>query len=573
MDTPAKVLGQTVRSASEINSELRREFDRTLYTHYGTQSRPDPVLATLFHTLSVQIARVYDEAESVFPATVLDDLVGVLGMPPRLAHPAQTVVHFTRIDQRERITPETELFGAARTGEQVGFAPDESIEIAPTQLVFAAVFEDGRLHAVPGARVPGGPPVPPGSTSLAAWESPPALYLAFRADAQHLGGMGLYVDISADSPAVAAALARSPWQLLDDAGCVWEEGMLRGRPGRGGVQRLSWLDDPAPDDAPDDALSRVLRLDDGVYGGQLWIFPHVPPERRALCTMPAGMDDAARRLLPEGHAAALDEPLAWVRVPLPAGVEGVADAVQRVVVNCVTASNVEVWNEQVLFDRAARVVTLAPEGHADRHVMGILSVIGEAGTPYAEESEVTAPLTHGRYRYRAGELEFRPARGPTGRMDGYAMARLLFCDADRANGMEGGDLRRIGSSLSNATAQVTNLTVTRGGCAPPPFAPARTRFAELLRTRERVVTAADVEVATRAFEPRVRSVRVEGGSELHDGALRRVEVVTAFVDPADFADPEAEVIRLRSQLQRHLQERAILGQQVRVAVELGWGDR
>ncbi|HEY0155229.1 MAG TPA: hypothetical protein VGB92_24665 [Longimicrobium sp.] len=573
MDTPAKVLGQTVRSASEINSELRREFDRALYAHYGTQSRPDPVLATLFHTLSVQIARVYDEAESVFPATVLDDLVEVLGMPPRLAHPAQAVVHFTRIDRRERITPETELFGATRTGEQVGFAPDESIEVAPTQLVFAAVFEDGRLHAVPGARVPGGPPVPPGSTSLAAWESPPALYLAFRADAQHLGGMGLYVDTSADSPAVAAALARSPWQLLDEGGCVWEEGMLRGRRGRGGVQRLSWLDDFVPDDAPNDSLSRVLRLDDGVYGGQLWIFPHVPPERRALCTVPAGMDDAARRLLPEGHAAALAEPLAWVRVPLPAGVERVADAVQRVVVNCVTACNVEVWNEQVLFDRAGRVVTLAPEGHADRHVMGILSVIGEAGTPYAEESEVTAPLTHGRYRYRAGELEFRPARGPTGRMDGYAMARLLFCDADRANGMEGGDLRRIGSSLSNATAQVTNLTVTRGGCAPPPFAPARTRFAELLRTRERVVTAADVEVTTRAFEPRVRSVRVEGGSELHDGALRRVEVVTAFVDPADFADPEAEVIRLRGQLQRHLQERAILGQQVRVAVELGWGDR
>jgi hypothetical protein len=476
-------------------------------------------------------------------------------MPPRLAHPAQTVVHFTRIDQRERITPETELFGATRAGEQVGFAPDEPIEVAPTQLRFAAVFEDGRLHAVPGACVPGGPPIPPGSTTLA-WESPPALYLAFRADAQHLGGMGLYVDTSADNPAVAAALASSPWQLLDGAGCVWEEGMLRGRTGRGGVQRLSWLDDPAPD-APYDPLSRVLHLDDGVYGGQLWIFPYVPPDRRALCIMPAGMEDAARRLLPEGHGDALDEPLAWVRVPLPPRAEGVADAVQRVAVNCVTASNVEVWNEQVLFGR---------------HVMGILSVIGEAGTPYAEESDVTAPLTHGRYRYRAGEMEFRPARGPAGRMDGYAMARLLFCDAERANGMEGGDLRRIGSSLANATAQVTNLTVTRGGCAPPPFASARTRFAELLRTRERVVTAADVEVATRAFEPRVRSVHVEGGSELHDGALRRVEVVTAFVDPADFADPDAEVIRLRGQLQRHLQERAILGQQFRLAVEFGWGD-
>ena len=86
----ATILGPSLRSASEIGSELRREFDRALYAHYGTHSRPDPVLATLFHTLSVQIARVYDEAEHVLPAAVLDDLVGVLGMPPRLGRRARS---------------------------------------------------------------------------------------------------------------------------------------------------------------------------------------------------------------------------------------------------------------------------------------------------------------------------------------------------------------------------------------------------------------------------------------------------------------------------------------------------
>jgi hypothetical protein len=558
----ATILGPSLRSASEIGGEMRREFDHALYAHYGTQSRPDPVLATLFHTLSVQIARVYDEAESVFPAAVLDDLVGVLGMPPRLAHPAQTVVHFTRIDRRERITPETELFGTARTGEQVGWAPDESIELAPTQLVFAAAFEDGRLHTLPGACLPGGPPVPAGSTPLPAWEGPPALYLAFRADEAHLGALGLYLDTAPGSE-VDGALFRSPWQLLDASGCVHEAGMLRARPG---VRRLAWLDEDE-----DDAPPHIPRLEDGVYGGQVWIFPHVPPARRTLCPLPAGMGDAARLLLPDGHADALDAPLAWVRVALPPGLRGVAHAIQRVEVNCVTASNVEAWSEQVIFGRAGTVVSLAPEGRADRHVMAILGVVGEAGTAYAEESDVSAPLAHGRYRYRAGTLEFRPARNPAGRTDGYAMARLLLCDAERANGMEAGDVRRIGTSLANTTAQVTNLTVTRGGCAPPPFAPARVRFAELLRTRERVVTEADVEITVRAFEPRVRGVRVESVAELHDGALRRVEAVTAFLDPADFADPGAEVVRLRGQLQRHLQERAVLGQTMRVAVEYGWG--
>ncbi|CAA9310721.1 MAG: hypothetical protein AVDCRST_MAG68-1197 [uncultured Gemmatimonadetes bacterium] len=560
----ATILGPSPRSAAEIGSELRREFDRALYAQYGTQSRPDPVLATLFHTLSVQIARVYDEAEHVFPAAVLDDLVGVLGMPPRLAHPAQTVVQFTRVDQRERITPHTELFGTTRTGEQVGWAPDESIEIAPTQLVFAAVFEEGRLHALSGARLPGGPPVPPGSTPLPAWEGPPALYLAFHADEAHLGGLGLYLDPAPGT--VADALSRSPWQLLDASGCVHEAGMLRACAGRGGVRRLAWLDGGDEGSPP-----CIPRLDDGVYGAHVWVFPRVPAARRTCCTLPAGMADAARLLLPDGCAEALDAPLAWVRVPLPPGLHGVADAIQRVEVNCVTASNVEVWSEQVIFDRTGCVVSLAPEGRADRHVMAILGVTGEAGTAYTEEADVSAPLGHGRFRRRAGELEFRPARGATGRADGYAMARLALCDAERANGMEAGDVRRIGASLANTTAQVSNLTVTRGGCAPPPFAPARTRFAELLRTRERVVTEADVEITVRAFEPRVRGVRVESVAELHEGAVRRVEAVTAFLDPADFADPGAEVVRLRGQLQRHLQERAVLGQTMRVAVEYGWG--
>lgn len=568
METSGRVLVPTARTAPEIASELRREFDRALYAHYGTQSRPDPVLATLFHTLSVQVARVYEEAESVFPTAVLDELVGALGMPPRLAHPAQTVVHFTRIDQRERITPETELSGTARTGERMVFVPDEAVEAAPTELVFAAVFEEGRLHALSGARVPGGPPVPPGSTPLPRWESPPALYLAFHPDAAHLGGMGLYVEVSAASPAVAAALARGPWQLLDGAGCVCEAGMMRARPGRGGVRRLGWMDEPAPGDAetPD-----VPTLDAGVYGGQVWVLPPVPPERRWLCAAPAGMEDAARRLLPDGHPGALDDPLAWLRVPLPAGVRGVADAVSRVVPNCVTASNMEVWSEQVFFERAGGAVTLAPEGRAERHVMRVVSVSGECGVEYSEEADVAAPLSRGRFRYRAGELEFRPARGATGRTDGYAMARLLFCDAERANGMEAGDLNRIGSSLANATAQVTNLVPSRGGCAPPPFADARTRFAEQLRTRERVVTAADVEIAVRAFEPRVRSVFVEPAAEPHDGALRPVQRVTAAVDPSDFADADAEVVRLRAQLERHLEERSILGQRVRVEIEYGWG--
>ncbi|MEO8225899.1 MAG: hypothetical protein ABI637_00625, partial [Gemmatimonadota bacterium] len=148
MATTPSVLGSASRDAGEIAAELRREFDVALQQRYGTQAQPDPVLATLFHSFATQIGRLYKEAEYAFPLGVLDDLLAGLGMPPRLAQPAQTVVAFTGITQRERLTLETELVGTARSGERFDFVPDDSIELAPTELRFAAVYENGRLTTV-----------------------------------------------------------------------------------------------------------------------------------------------------------------------------------------------------------------------------------------------------------------------------------------------------------------------------------------------------------------------------------------------------------------------------------------
>jgi hypothetical protein len=108
----AKTMRQAVRSAPDIAAELRREFEIAFQARFGSQAvNRDPVLFTLFHSLAVQIGRVYDEAEQVFPAAVLDDIISALGMPHRLAQPAQAVVAFSGLDRRERIGPETELSG------------------------------------------------------------------------------------------------------------------------------------------------------------------------------------------------------------------------------------------------------------------------------------------------------------------------------------------------------------------------------------------------------------------------------------------------------------------------------
>lgn len=563
MPAPAAALGTAARSPAEIVGELRGEFERAMQERHGAPTLADPVLATLFHALAVQVGRVYDEAERVFPGAVLDDLMAGLGMPPRLAQPAQTVVRFTGIEQRETVSPDTQLYGFARTGEQVGFAPDEAVELAPTTLVFAAVYERGRLHSVPGGRVRADLPVPPGTVPLAL-EAAPTLYLAFDPDEAHLGGLGLFVDASGP---VTTALARSPWQLLDERGCVWEEGILRSHAGRAGVRRLAWFHEPAPAGPAPSESGAALPLAEGADGPRVWVFPPVPPGRRLRCGVPPALRGAAELLLPEEAADALERPLAWVQVPLPAELRAAADAVHRVETHCVSASNVEVLSEHVSFDRMGTVVSVCPEGSRERHVMGVLSVAGERGDRYPEEAAVDAAPGAGRWRYRDGRLELRPARHPTGRGDAFAVARLLLCDGERGNGLEVGRVCRIDADLRNVTAQVANLTVSRGGSAPPAYADARLRFAQLLRTRERVVTAADVEAEARAFEPRIHAVRVEPRAEAGPGGVARVQRVTASVRPSDFADPEAELPRLRALLEEHLQGRMAIGQTVRVQVE------
>jgi hypothetical protein len=147
------------------------------------------------------------------------------------------------------------------------------------------------------------------------------------------------------------------------------------------------------------------------------------------------------------------------------------------------------------------------------------------------------------------------------------MVRLLYTDGARANGLQPGDVAGRGGRTGRVGFGAANLTVTRGGGGPPAYAPAKLRFAELLRTRERVVTPADVDIVARAFEPRVVGVDVATAVELgDDGVPRRVEVVTVRVRHGDFVDPGAEFPALGTALERHLGARVALGTTLRVEV-------
>ena len=573
---PRPVLSTVSRSAEELAAELRREFERALYERYG-QGAPtqDPVLAALFQATAAQIARVYNEAEQVFPEAVFDDLIGGLGMPPRAAQPAQTVIGFRAADAPELVGPDLAFVGENKRGEKFTFTLDVPVRVGPVRLVFAGVTEAGRLSTLTGASLPTEPgtrllttePLTTGTTLLgdAYAEVAPTLFLAFEAGDAHLGGLGLYLDAPAADHPTALALARSAWQLVDEHGATRETLVLRSRSGPGGVRLLDWQRNAtAP---PDDVLAaqNVAEIAPGPYGPQCYVFPEVPPPRRVRSGVPRAIADALPRVLPPGVAPLYERPLVWVQVALPAGTRGVASTLQRVIAHAGVASNIEVFAEQIVLGELGAAVAVRPESMRSRHLISVLSVSGQQGEPYADDADPTAELGRGRYRLRGSELEFRAARGPTGRFDRYVMVRLLYTDGARANGFQPNDVAGRSARRGSVGTFARNLTLARGGSAPPAYAPAKVRFAELLRTRERVVTPADVDIAARAFDPRVTGAEVEVAAELgENGVARRVELVTVRVRAADFTEPETELPRLAVALEAHLAERAALGAAFRV---------
>ncbi len=563
-----KSLRPPERSANDIARELRAHFARSLFDVTGAQAQADPVLAALFESFAMQIDRVYQEADQVFFAAALDDLIRGLGMPARLARPAQAVLQFSQIQARETISPDIELVGYRPNGEQIVFAPDATFEIAPADVAFAGLIEAGRLTTVAGAKIPGGnAPILPGTSTPAPAGAAPMIILAFDTDPAHLSRLGVFFDTPGATGSILATIARSPWQLLDPSGMVTERGVLRSTLGRGGTRRLNFFRDSSPE-SDADAAARIVPLVGGVYGSSLWIFPEIGPDRRWRCGIPPSFKDLVPRVLPAGQERGLDRQLAWIQIPLPAGTRAVANQLNRIAINCVTASNIEVWNDQIDFDRMGSVVSHRPMGSTRRHVMGVLAVTGESGTAYLDASDLEAPSGAGRYRYRGNaRFEFAPAKQASGRFDTYAMLRLLYCDGDDGNGIAPGEIKQIRTDLpKNPVARVASLTPSKGGAAPQKYEDARDRFAELLRTRERVVTAGDIEIAARAFEPLLRRIEVHSASEITEAGLGLVTHVTGYAAREDFASPDAEFERLTTELQAYLTERCMIGQRIHVSL-------
>jgi hypothetical protein len=553
--------------AVEIDKKLRDDFRRMLREYGITTQETDPILAVLFRSLAAQVEEVYQQAADSIPRAVLDELIAGLGLPERGAQAAQTVLRFALTEGRERFEAGAELIGEAPSKEKLTFALDTEIEVSAAQISLVATYHNRslRLHNGTGLAKEFEEARPSFEAVPADLGPHPAIFMAIDVpDERHLSHHGFYVELTPEAKDLLVYLQREVWYLFDEQGEIRPKGMLRPRPGNAGVRHLEWVEA----DSTSSAASPTGLLPEGFYGGRGFIFPEIPAERRFLTNIPKNMETALRRTFQTPSARLFARPRAWLRIALPPEVSTIAEDLVRVVLHCTTASNVESLDQTISFDQTGTSIPVSNGGGRVRHLVRPMSITGERGSAYAHEFDPTANAQTGRYRVRQGRLELEPARTVRGLADRYANVRLLLSNGTLANGVGVGAVTTFLRKVTAPTLAISNVTVAAGGTDGESFEDARRRFAELLLSRERIVTHADLEAVSKAFEPKICEVRCQPALERTPAGLRRVQRVTAVLDRNTFTSPDEEASILQRTLEAHLQERAVLGLDVRV--EITW---
>src|SRR5215467_1447596 len=548
--------------AVEVDRKMREDFARRLKEGYGiTSDTTDPVLAVLFRTFAVQIEDIYKEAGDTIPAAVLDELIAALGMPERRSRPAQFVVKFSLPSGEQLFESGTELIAETSQGHRLIFALDADIQVSTARLVFAGSYQGGQLRLLSGVELPeefekAKPSLEPAPAALGPM---PAVFLAIDLpDDGYIDRHGLYFELAPESHVLSEALKRESWCVLDDAGAVTSEGLLRPRSGRCGIRDLCWLSDKQSDSG--DSMA------EGFYSGRSFILPTFPPARRFRSAIPQKMDEAIHRIFGKATDFLFTRKRAWLKIGLP-GCHSLSEEIVRTGLHCVTASNLEVLNQTLYFTLTGTSVPVSSEGGTTKHLVVPISVIGESGTTYLMEAQPSADASVGRFRFRKGRIEIKPAQLPQGSADGFATVRLLVSDGSLANSVAAGSIKTFVSRGAGPGITVTNLTAAAGGTDGESSKHARERFAELLLCRDRVVTQSDLESIVKAFEPKISEVRIRPALERTRQGLRRIHRITVVVPKDQLLEVHEQSRVLQQELERHLQERVLIDLDVRVAVE------
>jgi hypothetical protein len=389
----------------------------------------------------------------------------------------------------------------------------------------------------------------------------PAVYIAVDVDdVEHLSRHGFYFELLPEARDLAAYLKREVWSLLDDEGGIRAEGLLRPRAGNGGARKLEWLVGGA---APHEEAA----LPEGFYGSRVFVLPHIPSARRFLTRIPMKMEAPLGRIFQQKKNL-FDARRAWLRIGLPKEAANISEDLIRVALHCATASNIEALNETINFSEDGAVVPLTTGGGRARHLVKMLSVKGARGATYLPDTEPSADEGAGRYRIRQSRLEVEPARDARGGADAYVNVRALLSNGDLGNDVAAGGIKGFLNRATPRTLEIRNVTGAAGGDDGANLMETRRRFTEMLLSRERPVTYPDLEAMTRAFEPKIRAVEAAPMLERGTDGLHRVQRVTVTLDRDAFVLPEIQAEVLKRELESSLQERSLLGLEIRVVVKL-----
>jgi hypothetical protein len=553
---------------TEIDKKLRDDFRRMLKEYGVTTQETDPILAVLLRSFAAQIAEIYEQAAENIPLAILDELMSGLGMPERQARAAQTVVRFSLLSGRESFEEMTELIGEAGSREKLTFTLDTHIDISTARIAFVAIYQDGMLRMHHGTEMTKEieDARPSFDAAPAELGNNPAIYIAIDVDdAEHLSRHGFYFELLPEARDLAGYLKREVWCLIDDEGGIRAEGLLRPRACNGGVRNLEWLVGGVG------AQCQAL-LPEGFYGARIFVLPHIPRERRFLTRVPMKMEAPLGRIFKQTDQARqknlFETRRAWLRIGVPREAANISEDLIRVVLHCATASNIESLNQTVSLSNDGAMVPLTTGGGRARHLVKMLSVKGERGATYVLDTEPTADENVGRYRIRQSRLEFEPARTPRGATDAYVNVRALLSNGKLGNDVNVGGIKGFLNRATPRTMEIRNVTGASGGDDGADLMETRRRFTEMLLSRERPVTYPDLEALTRAFEPKIRAVEATPILERGADGLHRVQRVTVTLDRDAFILPEVEADILKRELESSLQERSLLGLEIRVLVRL-----
>jgi len=283
--------------------------------------------------------------------------------------------------------------------------------------------------------------------------------------------------------------------------------------------------------------------------------------------MPARFSEPMRRMFGKGFDAAFQKPRGWIKILLPPDFRGFMQHVLHVWLNTVTASNVEVFEETIRFASSGTSIPVSNEAGVGKQLVRPLSILGNRGRLYVPLEAPIDDSTWGRYTFVHGRLEITPGRSFEGQRDEYVTVRLLVSDGRQGNNILPGGVQSFAVRNIRPGIRIDNPVQSAGGTDSIPYAEKYEYFADMIRSRERLVTKADIDHFVRCMDQRIGAVKIQPALERQPGGgLRRVYRMIIPLHRQDFAEPDMEEDLLIRKIEDELEKRAPLDLQFKVEV-------